>query len=649
MVLPWQNCQKSVRVCADCLGACQMRVAAQEALAVIFTKAGEVAEHYFRTRTFVEAPSSLALYTQTYIDTKAHKAARVGDLMVEGAKQVTPYISLPLAIGARAVDFAWNFGSYALAGLAFRQEVVESLEEIRNLSADIRSIPPQDLIRGVYYLSAYTRGELRNDPLTAKTEVQRFGRPLPPDLLNVLLEFAVLAIRCPYEEDPFEAQRFAHQQGWRLITGRLAVSTKHRPAWCLLARMDSKVAVVSIRGTDVVKSRGGDLFTDCQKSSSQGVFVDGSGSVHHGMLASAHELATEVQPALDVLAAAGFQIVCTGHSMGGAVAAMLVHLLRNGPAGKRILHGTDLVQGIGYGVPAIMELSFSEELAPAFVSVVNSMDLVPRLGPGALKLLSADIRTSAQKCESDWNEDWKETLGRLHRLWEPKLRDGAPPLAPPLSCARLYAPSAEVDSDDDKSISSESSGDQDPVAINTFIRQAIEAGEESEEKELEFFIPGRVVWIHRVEAHLEAAVVPPWCPSLRRIIVDERMVDDHRGLQYHTALLSVQAHQALGANANLVRWQRFEDAGDCCPCCGSDFAWRATGRSIGHRFWAMTNCRACGLVVCRSCAGTRRVLPDQGIIEPARICDRCNWGGQCSDTKTAPAKALSESLSKLAA
>jgi hypothetical protein len=171
-----------------------------------------------------------------------------------------------------------------------------------------------------------------------------------------------------------------------------------------------------------------------------------------------------------------------------------------------------------------------------------------------------------------------------------------------------------------------------------------------QQRDEKFFIPGRVVWIHRIEAHLEAAVVPPTCPSLRRIIVDERMITDHLGLSYHSALLSVQHHRALGGTEHVVRWQRFADAGDQCPCCGSDFAWSATARSAGHRFRAMTNCRSCGLVVCRSCAANRRTMPDQGIIEPARICDRCNWHptGRFSKSNTLPSKALSGALSQLA-
>ena len=39
------------------------------------------------------------------------------------------------------------------------------------------------------------------------------------------------------------------------------------------------------------------------------------------------------------------------------------------------------------------------------------------------------------------------------------------------------------------------------------------------------YIPGTVVWLHRVRGHLEAAVVPCTLPPLRRIILDKRSRD----------------------------------------------------------------------------------------------------------------------------
>ena len=55
----------------------------------------------------------------------------------------------------------------------------------------------------------------------------------------------------PYHETPFEVQRFALQQNWRLVTERLSESWKHKPAWALFLSSEHRTAALSIRGTDV--------------------------------------------------------------------------------------------------------------------------------------------------------------------------------------------------------------------------------------------------------------------------------------------------------------------------------------------------------------------------------------------------------------
>ena len=45
------------------------------------------------------------------------------------------------------------------------------------------------------------------------------------------------------------------------------------------------------------------------------------------------------------------RVLFVGHSMGGAVAAMLVRLLRDGSEDERIAGAEELVHGVGYGVP----------------------------------------------------------------------------------------------------------------------------------------------------------------------------------------------------------------------------------------------------------------------------------------------------------
>ncbi|CAE8588837.1 unnamed protein product [Polarella glacialis] len=141
---------------------------------------------------------------------------------------------------------------------------------------------------------------------------------------------------------------------------------------------------------------------------------------------------------------------------------------------------------------------------------------------------------------------------------------------------------------------------------------------------VQLFCPGIVVWIHRRNGTLQAADVPCDLDSIRRIICDKRLVADHSKFAYHRALLSVRAQRSCPRS---LRWQSFEDAGDHCPCCHSEFDWMSTARSRKQRPLSMTNCRACGLVVCVNCASTRQAIPELGVLDAARICDCCSWGG----------------------
>merc|ERR1712232_459318 len=97
----------------------------------------------------------------------------------------------------------------------------------------------------------------------------------------------------------------------------------------------------------------------------------------------------------------------------------------------------------------------------------------------------------------------------------------------------------------------------------------------------ELFVPGSIVWIHRIDGHLEAAVVPCDLPSLRRIIIDKRMLTDHTEVAMHQAILAVHARQILestpGSSCHQkVQWQPFSAASERCPCCSSSYEWLNT-------------------------------------------------------------------------
>eukprot|EP00971_Amphidinium_carterae_P155434 3082521-Amphidinium_carterae.1 len=53
---------------------------------------------------------------------------------------------------------------------------------------------------------------------------------------------------------------------------------------------------------------------------------------------------------------------------------------------------------------------------------------------------------------------------------------------------------------------------------------------------VDLFCPGLVVSIYRRNGSLHAAEVACDMPSLRRILVDKRMIEDHRSMSYHRAL-----------------------------------------------------------------------------------------------------------------
>ena len=155
------------------------------------------------------------------------------------------------------------------------------------------------------------------------------------------------------------------------------------------------------------------------------------------------------------------------------------------------------------------------------------------------------------------------------------------------------------------------------------------------------------------------------------------MLSDHRGSSYLSALKGCRAAMAPGV-LRPPRWVPYSEAGDTCACCLSPFTWEqhdhwadvssdlaggggnAGGggegagvgdggggwggggwggggaqeseartrryreqRSAAQQACARHHCRACGRVVCDGCSQRRQCLPQFGIVEAVRCCDKC--------------------------
>ena len=180
-----------------------------------------------------------------------------------------------------------------------------------------------------------------------KNKFQPVCSPASTPLLSSMLFYAPLALDFVYREDPLEIQLLAAQQGWNLLYAALdqkIKGTSDQPASCLFAHKKRKVACLVIRGTTTVHDVLTDLRAEPVKFPSPTIddleeeewgvvnetsIDDNNGIALCGMARAAEYLFKENVDVLVKLASEGYMIRCSGHSLGGGVAALLSLLLQN--------------------------------------------------------------------------------------------------------------------------------------------------------------------------------------------------------------------------------------------------------------------------------------------------------------------------------
>jgi hypothetical protein len=137
--------------------------------------------------------------------------------------------------------------------------------------------------------------------------------------------------------------------------------------------------------------------------------LPGGGRVHAGMLAAAKTLQRDTEPLLRELARRhpSYDLLITGHSLGGSVAALLSHLLfkaeddKGGGSSSSLppFSGFQRVSCVAVAPAAVASASLADALAPGVTSLVLGSDVVPRFS------LANVVRLRREVDATRWEED----------------------------------------------------------------------------------------------------------------------------------------------------------------------------------------------------------------------------------------------------
>mmetsp|Transcript_5145 Transcript_5145/g.7959 ORF Transcript_5145/g.7959 Transcript_5145/m.7959 type:complete len:1185 (+) Transcript_5145:66-3620(+) len=274
-------------------------------------------------------------------------------------------------------------------------------------------------------------------------------------VLSSLIFYAPIALNFIYAEQEVDMQLLAAQQGWRLLYAHLQADSDmnltDRPASAMFLHTEKKIACMAIRGTASIN----DVVTDMRampvpfpenEDTLTGMdegwtpVFRGQGLAFGGMARAAANLFRENIDSMVSLAKKGFRIRIIGHSLGGAVAALLGALVlrhierladpENAPtdehgtlAVRAILEKKDFLRVYGYGTPSCVDHRLSDSLGTFCTTVVLHDDVVPRLNPTSIRgLLKHLLHIRETWVKAHLASDIQAIADRAKGAWAPRSR-----------------------------------------------------------------------------------------------------------------------------------------------------------------------------------------------------------------------------------
>lgn len=251
-------------------------------------------------------------------------------------------------------------------------------------------------------------------------------------------------------------------------------------------------------------------------------------------------------------------------------------------------------------------------------SVILHDDVVPRSSPTSIRALLKELMRFRSQVFRYVQDDWQAVATRALGFWAPRWRES--------TLLTNYSEDSKATEEDLAAAAAAAAADDETEAAAA--QPATEDNEDGvvlkEESLPELYIPGTVHHIYSHRGTYRIAQVGNTFPSLRRIVVQPNIFRDHDSDNVHDALL--ECLDVMHAQHEPPQWTRFSEARKC-ENCGSQFTWSSTFTSEAQENRDRHNCRYCGACVCAPCSMHRVALPEFGLRQPVRVCDRCFYRG----------------------